>query len=181
MLSQRYAIWIKKEKEHLEHVSDYLIEKESELRRHPEFDEVHEEDLNTLADFKKALGIKRVTEISYETDDGASRVDAASYSVATPTTTASGGSSRRRVSSATSRGSVSSRRSGTSVQSELSPLYEEDNTMVGEDDTESSPTQQKRRQSRSQSSRRERSGRSGTKGAHGRETILEENEQESRA
>lgn len=176
----KYSVWVKKERGHLDQLSDYLIEKESELRHHPEVNEVHEDDLSTLADFKRSLGIKRVPEISYETDDGISHADDHSYSMATPTTAASGGSSRRRMSSAASRGSRSSRRSGISVQSELSPLYEED-TRVEDDETESSPTPQKRRRFHSQSSRGEGSVESSvTKGAYSRDTIMEENEQESR-
>jgi len=174
----KYSMWIKKQKGHLEQLSDYLIAKESELRHHPEFEEVHEDDLNTLADFKKTLGIKRVAEISYDSDDGAPTADDRSYSMATANTLTSGGSSRARPSSAASR---SSRRSGISVQSELSPLYEEDDdTKIGEDDDELSSTPQKRRRFRSPSSRGEGSAASSvSKSAQSRGTILEDDEQES--
>ena len=165
----------------MEQLSDFLIEKESELRRHPEFDEVHEDDLNALADFKKSLGIKRVVESSYITEAG---TDDRSFSVTTtpsPATAMSGTPSRRGLSSTASRGSRASRRSGVSVQSELSPLYEEDNPGDGgDDDTEASPTPQKRRRLNSSSHRSDSSiGSSITKNTYNRGTILEENEQES--
>jgi len=125
------------------------------------------------------LGIKRVADISYETEDGTATFDDRSFSMATtpsPATAASGASSRRRMSSAASRGSRASRLSGMSVQSELSPLYEEeddtrvdddddtrlddddtrlddDDTRVDDDETEASPTPQKRRRLNSSLSR----------------------------
>ena len=170
----------------MEQMSNFLIEKETELRRHPEFGEVHEDDLNALADFKKSLGIKRVA-----IDTSFSTADDRSFSVAatpSPSTAASGGSSRRGTLSAMSKGSRASRRSGMSTQSELSPLLEEDDTENNGSDGDSdrdcnesdgSPTPQKRRRLDS-SHRAEHSsvGSSITKSTYHRGTILEENEQD---
>lgn len=182
----RFSNWIKKEKDHMEQMSNFLIEKETELRRHPESGEVHEDDLNALADFKKSLGIKRVA-----VDTTFSTADDRSFSVAatpSPSTAASGGSSRRGTLSAMSKGSRASRRSGMSTQSELSPLLEEDDTENNGSDGDSdrdgnesdgSPTPQKRRRLDS-SQRAEHSsvGSSITKSTYHRGTILEENEQD---
>ena len=176
----------------MEQMSNFLIEKESELRRHPEFGEVHDDDLNALADFKKSLGIKRVA-----VDTSFSTADDRSFSVAatpSPSTAASGGSSRRGTLSALSKGSRASRRSGMSTQSELSPLLEEDDTENNGSDgdgdsdrdrdgnqSDGSPTPQKRRRLDSSSSHRaEHSsvGSSITKSTYHRGTIPEENEQD---
>ena len=166
--------------------------------------------MNALADFKKSLGIKRVADISYETEDGTATFDDRSFSMATtpsPATAASGASSRRRMSSAASRGSRASRLSGISVQSELSPLYEEDDdtrvdedddtrvdeeddTRVDDDQTEASPTPQKRRRLNTSLNHADSSvntnradssvGSSITKNtSYNPGTVLEENEQES--
>ena len=128
----------------MEQLSDFLLEKESELRRHPEFEEVHDDDLNALSDFKKSLGIKRkVTDDSFGTAN-----DDNSFSVATPSP-ATAISSRRGTHSGVSKGSRASRRSNMSSQSELPPLYEEDDAENdgGDENNESdgSPTPQKRR------------------------------------
>jgi len=179
LILSKYSIWIKKEKSHMEQVSDFLIEKETKLRRHPEFEEVHDDDLNALSDFKKSLGIKRVAESSFSTADDRSFSVAATPS---PSTAASGGSSRRGTLSALSKGSRASRRSGISVQSELSPLYEEDDTENGGgDDSEGSPTPQKRRRLDASSNHRADNssvGSSITKSTYQRGTIMEENEQD---
>lgn len=161
-------------------MSDFLIEKESELRRHPEFEEVHEDDLKALVDFKKSLGIKRVADTSFATADDTS------VSVAATPSPSMAASSRRGTLSALSKGSRTSRRSGMSVQSELSPLYEEDDAgdHGGEDDpneSDGSLTPQKRRRLTSSSSQRaEQSsvGSSITKSTYRRGTIPEENEQD---
>lgn len=144
LILSKYSIWIKKEKSHLEQLTDFLLEKESQLRRHPEFEEVHDDDLNALSDFKKSLGIKRkVTDDSFGTAN-----DDNSFSVATPSP-ATATSSRRGTHSGVSKGSRASRRSNMSSQSELPPLYEEDDAENdGADEnneSDGSPTPQKRR------------------------------------
>ena len=134
-------------------LSDFLIEKETELHRHPEFEEVHEDDLKALSDFKKSLGIKRIATKSLGTGGDAVTAENRSISLAatpSPSTAASGGSSRRGTMSTLSKGSRTSRRSGISVQSELSPLLEEEdaeNNGGGGDSggSDASPTPQKRR------------------------------------
>jgi hypothetical protein len=100
--------------------------KESELRSHSDFNEIHEDDLEVLASFKESLGIKRVAESSYYDEE---------TTIATRTTiaTPSPSSSRRRGST------VGSRRSMQSNMSNLSPLEE------GDSQEEESPTPQKQR------------------------------------
>jgi hypothetical protein len=53
----KYAHWIKKNKEDQRVIGDFLYEKEMELRSHRDFQEVHEEDLLALLDFRKAIGL----------------------------------------------------------------------------------------------------------------------------
>mmetsp|Transcript_25711 Transcript_25711/g.60278 ORF Transcript_25711/g.60278 Transcript_25711/m.60278 type:complete len:1061 (-) Transcript_25711:319-3501(-) len=191
LILSKYSIWIKKDKSHMSLLSDFLIEKESELHRHPEFEEVHEDDLKALADFKKSLGIKQTASNAFgNVVGGAITTDDRSLSAATtpsPSTAASGGSSRRGTFSALSKGSRTSRRSGISVHSELSPLLEEEDAENngGDDDdgggSDASPTPQKRRRLDDDSSHRaDRSsvGSTITNSTHHRGTILEENEQE---
>ncbi len=166
----------------MEQLSDFLLEKESELRRHPEFEEVHDDDLNALSDFKKSLGIKQKVVGSSE----GNVIDDQSFSAATPSP-ATASSSRRGTLSGISKGSRTSRRSGMSVQSELSPLYEEvdaENVGANDDDenndSNGSPTPQKRRRLDSPSRRHAEHGSvesSMTKSTYNRGSIPEENEE----
>ena len=157
------------------------MKKEYDLHRHPEFEEVHEDDLNALSDFKKSLGIKqKVTDASFGNDS--------SFSVATPSPS-TGTSSRLGTLSGVSKGSRTSRRSGMSAHSELSPLYEEDDAENdggdgGKDDngeSDGSPTPQKRRRLDSSSKHRgEQSsvGSSIAKSKYNQRSIPEENERD---
>ena len=169
-IRDRYSIWIRKEKEHLEDLTSFLINKEYELRRHPEFDDVHEDDLKALADFKKSLGIKQVVDTSFQSTD-----DRSISVAATPSPSALAGSSRRL--SALSKGSKRSRLSGMSAQSELSPLLEEDNDDESNSGDEGSPTPQKRRRLHTQRASQNSVTSSITKSTINRGgTIPEENE-----
>jgi len=53
----KYAHWIKRDPAHQNTISEYLHEKELELKRHEDFEEVHEDDLAALAEFRTALGL----------------------------------------------------------------------------------------------------------------------------
>ena len=168
-------------------LSDFLIEKETELHRHPEFEEVHEDDLKALSDFKKSLGIKRIATKSLGTGGDVVTAENRSISLAatpSPSTAASGGSSRRGTMSTLSKGSRTSRRSGISVQSELSPLLEEEdveNNGGGDSGgSDASPTPQKRRRLVESTHRTNRNsaGSTITNSTYHRETIKEENEQD---
>ena len=167
------------------------MEKEFELRRHPEFEEVHEDDLKALADFKRTLGIKQTADNYFSTGGDTITADDRSFSLAatpSPSTAPSGGSSRRGTFSTLSKGSRTSRRSGISVQSELSPLLEEEDTENngGDDDgggggSDASPTPQKRRRLDDDSSHRANRSSVGntiTNSTYRRGTILEETEQD---
>jgi len=129
---QKFTNWVKKEKAELGKLTDFLIAKETELRRHPEFDDIHPDDLNALADFRKSLGIKG--EISYSVVSATGDTEGCSISMA-ESPASSAVSSRQRMSTA---GSRVSHLSGLSVQSELSPLLEEDDDTRVEDGDESS-------------------------------------------
>ncbi len=146
----KYARWVKKNAPYMDDIEDYLEDKELELRKHEEFQEVHEDDLAALEDFRKELGLgpSRIlaegasTVASYQTGTTgrssrtpATRVSGGEYdesdesrddvhdlsSQVTPATS-TGATSAARRSRASSGGSIRSRLS--SVRSSLSPLYE---------------------------------------------------------
>jgi hypothetical protein len=170
----KYSIWVKKEKPPLEQLTDYLLQKESELHHHPEYDEVHEDDLRALDEFKRSLGISK--RVSYARDATSTAADDYASAMATPSpsTVASASSSRRRSST------VGSQRSRLSVQSNLSPLYEEEfpRDEVDREDSDPSPTPQKRRRLNRSSARGDSSvGSSLTRGTL-RTTTVDEEEQE---
>jgi len=54
----KYAHWMKKNSEHRHSLSQDLYERESSLKGDDEFDEVHEDDLIALAEFRVSLGLK---------------------------------------------------------------------------------------------------------------------------
>lgn len=136
-LQIRYSHWIKKENDDLEQLADFIMSKESELRAHPEFDEVHHEDLKALVAFKESLGIHRGVGMSH-VDEETTMYDDQTATAGTPSPM-SGASSRRRISTTGSR----SRSSVQSNVSNLSPLYEEGDD--SDNDKAESPTPQKRR------------------------------------
>ncbi|KAL3920710.1 MAG: hypothetical protein SGILL_003121, partial [Bacillariaceae sp.] len=123
----KYSSWIKKERDDLEELADFVLSKESELRSHPDFDDVHDDDKKALEVFKENLGIRRIAESSYYDDE---------TTIATRTTlaTPSPSSSRKKTPAG------SSRRSVQSNVSNLSPLEEGDS-----DDEEVHSTPQQRR------------------------------------
>jgi hypothetical protein len=131
-----------------------LDEKEAELREHPDFGEVHEDDLAAIASFRNALGIKEskqeetsprsvVTDANHNvTDYSSDEEDHAQRSVSSE--------KRPRLSQG---GSVSSTRSKmSSVQSSLSPLLEEDDTVEESPEKDASPPPAKRRSGRTRTS-----------------------------
>jgi hypothetical protein len=168
-LCKRYSTWIKKEKDDLEHLSDFLLSKESELRAHPEFDEVHPDDLRALSTFKESLGIKGFAEMS-NADEETTMYDEQTPTAGTPSPM-SAASSRRRISTTDSR----SRTSFQSNLSNLSPLYEDEN----DEDHAGSPTPQKRRKLDSSRGGDNSVGSSITKSTYNPGTVVEEKEQES--
>lgn len=71
----KYAHWIKKNKDDQRVIGDFLYEKEMELRSHRDFQEVHEDDLLALLDFRKAIGLGESTVLHADVStvgDGAS-------------------------------------------------------------------------------------------------------------
>ena len=134
---ERYSHWIKKDKAQIQIIGDRLSDNEAELEAHPEFDEVHPDDLAALASFRESLGIKN-SRVALKQLSAATPSSHDHHSVADVGTTPSPAtimSSKRRFSTS------SSQRSKISGQSSLSPLYEED-VAVGDDN---SPSPQKRR------------------------------------
>jgi cohesin complex subunit SA-1/2 len=134
----KYSTWIKKDKQQIAIMRENLNDNEEELRAHPEFNDVHEDDLAALARFRESLGIK-VTRFSTQNSVMGSPNTQGDYSLeddrtdggATATPSPGAGSTvsgRRRISTA---GSHMSR---MSAQNSLSPLPEED--AVGEDSNE---------------------------------------------
>jgi len=60
----KYASWIKKDKQAKKEIQSFMDEKEFELRRHEEFEDVHVDDLAALAAFRKDLGLKNLPKTS---------------------------------------------------------------------------------------------------------------------
>lgn len=121
----KYAMWIKRNKNHREVLTDFVISKEAALRTHPEFDEVHEDDLRCIVDFQEALGltIPKKRRVSHEASQVEGDTSVGRESVrsggGTPGSGVASGGSRRALSAA---GSQRSRLSAQS--SSLSPLVE---------------------------------------------------------
>ncbi len=142
LVLSKYASWIKKNKIHREHICDYLFTKEAALRSHPDFDEVHEDDLRCIREFQAILGLsvpKRQhasQDLSQTYED--SSVGRVSRTTATPASTARSTGSRRPMSAA------GSQQSRVSLQSNLSPLIESPEDRELEEE-EHSPSPQKRR------------------------------------
>jgi len=160
----KYAHWMKKSPEHRHNLSQDLYEKESSLKDDVEFDEVHEDDLAALADFRESLGLKvsdvlipsssvsealstqfsnAMTPNSYaETHDDEESRDSVSESLQssrvdqTPTPSTRRNSSIGINSNISSIGSV---RSLISTRSSLFPLVEED--VQNDDESSQSPNQ----------------------------------------
>ena len=145
LVSSRYANWVKRDKYLQQAMKDTLDKRESELRSHPEFSEVHEDDLAIISKFRESIGVGpsifaaetpeiKDEEMSLEDDHSTTN----GSQLVTPASTKSG--RRRRMSTA------SSQRSRLSAQSSLSPLMEEKNGSSGESDGEDdSPVSSKRR------------------------------------
>lgn len=139
----KYSSWIKRNKNHRELLADILFSKEATLRAHPEFDEVHEDDLRCVSEFQDTLGIaapkRRRVSPERTQDESVGRASIRSAGTGTPGSGAASAGSRRPMSAAGSRGSR------FSVQSNLSPLLEspEDGpeSPFGDED---SPSPQKR-------------------------------------
>jgi len=147
----KYVMWVKKSEEKKIFLEEVLDAEEKILRYDQDFEEVLEEDLVTLANFRNSLGIK-----PYVEDSGSSRtVSSARPSVEEGSTDPFSSQKHRRVSSDVS-GDISSqltptstpnasrgRSYGSSVRSHmsstrasLSPLYEEDASAVEEESAE---------------------------------------------
>jgi cohesin complex subunit SA-1/2 len=140
LILSKYANWIKKNKAQVKAMKENIDAKEEELRFHPEFDEVHEDDRAALASFRESLGLKAtlpLSEISgspHTVPDDGTVMD--SPAATTPSTSGRRRSAPNTANSQRSRVSVQS-----SAQGSLSPLYEEDPANSGDE----SPSPQKRR------------------------------------
>ena len=61
LILSKYATWIKKNKMHKSKIQEYVDGMESELRSHEEFEEVHADDLESLAVFRQVMGLKALS------------------------------------------------------------------------------------------------------------------------
>ena len=131
----KYSTWIKKNNSHRRTLGEFILAKEDALRAHPEFNEVHPDDLAHITHFQDAIGVAepRRRRVSPEKQEDMS-VGRGSHR-STPGSAPPSAGSRRQMSVASS-----SQRSRVSVQSNLSPLLESP-----EDRDSSSPSPQKRR------------------------------------
>lgn len=60
LVLSKYASWAKKDKKHKAGIQTYADELESEMRDHEEFEEVHADDLEALAMWRKMMGLKHL-------------------------------------------------------------------------------------------------------------------------
>ena len=144
IVPNRYANWVKRDKQLQQVMKETLDRREQELRSDPEFHEVHEEDPSAILKFRDSLGIGPsifASEIPENNDGDISMEDDLSATnasqVVTPASTKS--DRRRRMSTA------SSQRSRLSAQSSLSPLMEERSGSSGESEEEETPVSSKKR------------------------------------
>jgi len=134
LILSKYSNWAKKNKYGLEDLKQFILDKEDALKSHPEFNEVHEDDLKALRTFKESLGMEvDIAKVVSQDDDSDDDDDKSTVESPSPSKSSSA-SSRRRIST------TSSKRSRLSTQSNLSPLEEEG----ASDDEEDSPPQPKR-------------------------------------
>jgi hypothetical protein len=132
----RYVNWIKRSKNQRETIKQDLRAREEELQNHPEFNEVHEDDLAALAMFRGLLGLSaiskspssanrnqqvetNVTQDEEDEEDDEESADEVGDLTGTPNSTGRANSFNKRISRS---------RIGTanSHQSNLSPLVEGD-------------------------------------------------------
>jgi len=123
LLLSKYASWAKKNKKHKAEIQAYVDALETEMRDHEEFEDVHVDDLESLATFRQIVGLKPLD----LPKSGASVVSGRSVASARSSTVASARSGRSvasakssTVASARSGRSVASARSGRSVASAVS-------------------------------------------------------------
>jgi cohesin complex subunit SA-1/2 len=156
-----YAKHVKMNPDHKRIISEYIDEREMDLRSHDDFEEVHEDDLAALAEFRKALGLEESTimraDASTTEHDLSFKGSMSQRSAVTPNSradsTSSAGRSRSssvkdtsmltpatsaaRKSRVSSAGSIRSIMS--SVQGSLSPLYEEGHDEESEESEQFTP------------------------------------------
>lgn len=135
LILSKYSNWAKKNKYGLEDLKQFVLEKEEVFKSHPEFNDVHEDDLKALGTFKESLGMEVDVAQVVSQDDESSEGDRSTVGTPSPSKSSTA-STRRRIST------VGSQRSRLSTQSNLSPLEEEGDS---DDDEDPSPSPLKRR------------------------------------
>jgi len=125
LLIGKYSNWIKKDRMQLSTVKEFLLTKETKFRSHPEFDDVHEEDLDALTRFKESLGVSvaATPRISSAGDDHSMGESVGAVPTPSPSPTDESPSSRKRASTG------GTKKTRMSSQSNLSPVYESDDNI----------------------------------------------------
>jgi hypothetical protein len=126
---------MKKDSSFVSGLRDSFNEAERTLRAHPNFDEVYEEDMVTIHNFRETAGIG-----PYE--DGIDDESTLFASQADTSTVASMSSRPRKRRSYSTSGSVSTFRSKTSMQSNLTPMKEVHASLGAEEEQEESEHEQ---------------------------------------
>ena len=126
----KYLVWIKRDKTHRRELSNELQIREADLRAHPEFQDVHEDDLKALASIREALGLKVKSSLDQNAKERAvspaeGTLEDYSERENDGNTTPSNSFLKSDLGSSTKRSSVSSAHSKlSSVRGSLSPLQE---------------------------------------------------------
>lgn len=131
----KYANWAKKKKDHKQALNEILDENELALHDHPDFEEVHKDDLAALEAFRKALGLEP-TAVTKDDDDAATMT--ASMATENDHVTPSPSTAGRYSRGSTNR----SRMSSVSGLRSLSPLYEEKSDGSVDGSADGSPKEQ---------------------------------------
>ena len=132
LLLSKYASWAKKDKEHKAAIQEYVDELESDMRNHEEFEEVHADDLDSLATFRQIIGLKTLSVVK-SSASGRSQMSGASVTSGLdvddeslddlPSPAPSTGTARSKRSAASS---VGSSRAGSKLSKTLPTLEEID-------------------------------------------------------
>ena len=61
LLLSKYATWAKKDKKGKAEIQEFIDSNEADMRNHEEFEEVHSDDLASLATFRQVMGLKALS------------------------------------------------------------------------------------------------------------------------
>jgi len=138
---QRYSNWIKNNKSAVKVLEKDLEQRERDLQAHEEFDQVRNEDIDALKEFREAFGLKPLDLSNDDSSEESEPMeeDTGNNKAVTPEPSSLWARSRNNTVAVKGSGSIgtnSLRSRISSNPSTLSPLYEEDHTLGGRGEEE---------------------------------------------